>query len=58
MIHLVNDKNLVSYFLLVKERMHVWHKNKKFFKTFPEGNDDCQFVRAPRGVVNGFSLSL
>lgn len=47
MIHLVDDKNLVSYFLFVEESVHVRHKNKKFFKTFPEGNNDGQFVRAP-----------
>lgn len=58
MIHLVDDKNLVSYFLFVEESMQVWHKNKKFFKTLPEGNNDSHFVRAPCGVINRGGLSL
>lgn len=50
-VHLVDDKNPVSYFLFVEEAVHEGNKDQQFLKPLPERHHQGQFVRSPAGRV-------
>ncbi|KAF3838827.1 hypothetical protein F7725_010595, partial [Dissostichus mawsoni] len=50
-VHLVDDEDLMADLLLIQEVVHEGHEHQQLVEALPEGHDEGQLVRTPRGVV-------
>lgn len=57
-IHLVNYKDRMQYFLVVQEGVHEGDKHQQLLKPLPERYQEGQLVRTPGRVVRSGCLSL